>query len=93
MINYEPESKKLVDYNLMVCKSSGLIHNSVTNLKFFIHNDLEKEEWEKDRNDRIRYSILDDLEELVRRLNNSNMIPEYHLKLVITPRFSKDDLR
>lgn len=87
------ESKLEVDYNLMVYKSIHILHNSVKNLKFFLDNDLQQEEWEKDRNDKIRYSILDDLEELVRYLNNSDMIPSYNLELVLSPRFSKDDLR
>ena len=80
-----------IDYNEMVYKSIHLLLNSVKNLKFFLDNDLQHEEYEQERNDKIKYSILEDLKELIRYLNHSNMNPEYDLKLIIIPRFSKKE--
>jgi hypothetical protein len=70
---------------LKIClESANSIHNN---------NNVLLEEMKSEQIEKLKYSILGDLEEICSNINNTNFLPDYTVKLVITPKYKKEDWR
>lgn len=98
--NSTNQDKRLkIDYPAMIYQRSHSLHHNIKNLiKFFLENSNStstnnklQEEMEAERNEKVQYSILDDLKQICYDINNTNFLPDYTVKLIITPRYKKEN--
>jgi hypothetical protein len=98
----EEEKKLTFNYNAVLVSITSILHNNIKNLNFYLenpdsnsntdsNNKLQQEEMDFERNDRLKYSILNDISEIVELLNKSDFLPEYHLTLSKLPKIRKEN--